>query len=346
MKEVCFKNVLVIAALILAVISLVCSDDGTNSEKENYSAAFEKIWSDFDLNYSYFVYKGINWDSLKTVYYPSLDKQISYNTFIRNYVAPMLTQLRDLHVNLVDKNDKYVPLYSRKIDINYRYDDNFYNTYFHGSIHYSSNYMFGFASVNDSIGYILIKTWQSKYEADVAQFHDSLNNYRNYKALIIDVRSNNGGSETLGQEVAGRFTDSTKVYAYHKFRNGPEHDDFTSLQARSISPTGTWQFTKPVALLIGEKCMSSSEGFILMMASLSHVTTIGDTTRGSSGNPKEFHLNDDTRYSIPRWVAYKTDQTILEDVGIFPDVVIDGDQSIVNNRDLVLEKAIEFLSVR
>jgi C-terminal processing protease CtpA/Prc len=89
--------------------------------------------------------------------------------------------------------------------------------------------------------------------------------------------------------------------------------------------------------------MSSNESFILMMSSLQNVTTIGDTTRGSSGNPQEYSLEDGTKYKISSWVAYKADQTILEDVGIFPDIVIDPSQSIINGRDMVLERAIEIL---
>ncbi len=134
--------------------------------------------------------------------------------------------------------------------------------------------------------------------------------------------------------------------ADHRYRNGPNHNDFSSIHERRFSPSGDWQFTRPVAVLIGDRCVSSSESFILMMTTLEHVITIGDTTRGSSGNPREFRLGDGTRYTIPRWVAYKTDMTVLEDVGIFPDIPIPADSSVVNRQDRVLEKAIEILSAK
>jgi C-terminal processing protease CtpA/Prc len=79
------------------------------------------------------------------------------------------------------------------------------------------------------------------------------------------------------------------------------------------------------------------------MSALDHVTTIGDTTRGSSSNPQEYTLEDGTRYTISSWVACKADQTILEDVGLFPDIPIPACESIVNNRNVVLERAIELL---
>jgi C-terminal processing protease CtpA/Prc len=147
----------------------------------------------------------------------------------------------------------------------------------------------------------------------------------------------------LAKSVAGRFTTTTKIYAYYQYRNGPNHNDFTSLQSASFSPTGTWQFTKPVALLVGQRCMSSNEAFILMMSALDHVTTIGDTTRGSSGNPQEYSLEDGTKYMISSWVAHRADKTPFEDIGLFPDLPIPASESIFNNHDRVLKKAIEIL---
>lgn len=341
-----FKSILrfIGSALVISCCFLNCSNDPQSPSFEDYSSSFDKIWNDFDLQYSYFIYKGIDWDRLKTKYEPLVNDQITYSSFIEDVVGEMLRELKDLHVSLVDRDGNYIPLYSRQIDVNYNYDNNFFNHYFSGNVDFTSNRMFGFAAINDSIGYLLISTWNRQYQTDVSQFHQQLERFRNYKALIIDVRPNNGGSELLAIDVAGRFTDKTRIYAYHQFRNGPEHDDFTQMLSRSFSPTGGWQFMKPIALLIGERCMSSSEAFILMLSRLDHVVTIGDTTRGSSGNPKEFKLNDGTKYSISSWVAYKSDQTVLEDVGIFPDIAIPPDSSIVNGKDLVLEKAIAVLS--
>lgn len=42
-------------------------------------------------------------------------------------------------------------------------------------------------------------------------------------------------------------------------------------------------------------------------------------------------------------VEYKLDMTILEDVGIFPNIAIDASESIKDEHDIVLEKAIEIM---
>ncbi|WP_457652108.1 S41 family peptidase [Rhodocaloribacter sp.] len=333
---------------ILAAICVLasCSEDGRSDWPEDYTDSFNEVWRDFDLHYSYFDYKNIDWDAVKRKYESQLEEKITYPHFIDDIITPMLKELKDLHVGLTDKTGKEIRLYTREIKINYDYKNGFFDRYFQGGVTLSPNGVFRFGDVGDAIGYILIESWSGEISEDVAWFHERMNGYRDFKALIIDVRPNNGGNEAFAQDVAGRFTESTNVYAYHQFRNGPDHDDFTPLQSRSFSPSGAWQFTGPVALLIGERCMSSSESFILMMQTLDHVVSIGDTTRGSSGNPREYGLRDGTRYRIPGWIAYKTDQTVLEDHGIAPDIYIPGNMSIINGRDLVLEEAIRVLKDR
>jgi carboxyl-terminal processing protease len=333
-----------ILLFIPSILVVGCDNDVTGPDAGDYLPSFGKVWDDYDQKYSYFIAKGIDWDSIRTVYEPLVQSGITYDYFTKNVLRGMLTELHDLHVSLKDRNGLQIPLYSRPPEINFRYDDAFYTRYLTSIVNTSTG-MFKMAAINDSIGYILISSWSN--QEDVNEFQQYFDNYQSVyekqKGLIVDVRPNGGGNELLALYVAGRFSTGTNVYEYRKTRNGPRHDDFTNLQPASFSPYGSWQYTKPVIVLIGEACMSSNESFILMMSSLQNVTTIGDTTRGSSANPKEYGLADGTKYKISSWVAYKADRTILEDVGIFPDIVIDASQSIINGRDMVLERAIEML---
>lgn len=43
----------------------------------NPYARFEKLWSDFDLHYSYFEEKKVDWDSIQAAYAPKFQKKLS-----------------------------------------------------------------------------------------------------------------------------------------------------------------------------------------------------------------------------------------------------------------------------
>ena len=90
--------------------------------------------------------------------------------------------------------------------------------------------------------------------------------------------------------------------------------------------------------------MSSAEWFTLMMKVCPNVTLIGDTTRGSSGNPKGFKLPNDVSYTVPTWMAYTDQQEEFEDVGIEPDIQIEATSSFDGSHDYVIERAIAELT--
>ena len=150
----------------------------------------------------------------------------------------------------------------------------------------------------------------------------ALEQFRSAPAMIIDVRMNGGGSDALAYAVAGRFFDATRVVDYIQYRNGPGHSDFGPAQSRTVGPRGSWQFTRPVLLLIGRGCFSSNESFIAAMRELPNVTVVGDTTGGGSGNPITYPLGGGWSYTVPRWIEYTPQMQIIEWQGIAPKTVI------------------------
>jgi C-terminal processing protease CtpA/Prc len=75
-----------------------------------------------------------------------------------------------------------------------------------------------------------------------------------------------------------------------------------------------------VVLLIGQRCMSSNESFISMMKGATNVTTMGDHTCGSSGNPTVIQLPLGMSVTVPRWVDLLPDGTPLDERGIQPQI--------------------------
>jgi Peptidase family S41 len=274
--------------------------------------AFDQLWEAFDRDYAMFALRPeVDWHRLQELYRPKALVSPSTNEFAA-VCAEMLRPLRDLHVWVTVAGES-VPVFNRPRIANA-------NPGAHaailGQLHESGQVQW--AVTRDKIGFLAIYGWSD--QRIPALCHQILEQMRNTRGLIVDVRLNGGGSEDLAEEVAGRFLQKEFVYAFSQFRNGPSHTNLTAKLERRVSPPGPWRYDRPVVLLIGQKCMSSNESFIAMMSGAHQVTVMGDHTCGSSGNPEIIHLPLDMTVSVPRWIDYLPDGTPLDERGFQPQV--------------------------
>jgi C-terminal processing protease CtpA/Prc len=80
------------------------------------------------------------------------------------------------------------------------------------------------------------------------------------------------------------------------------------------------------------------------MRELPTVTILGDTTGGSSGNPRHHRLGAWT-YTVSRWIEWTADRRVIEWNGIPPDSVVRWDPNVVAlGEDPVLAAALERLT--
>jgi C-terminal processing protease CtpA/Prc len=200
--------------------------------------------------------------------------------------------------------------------------------------------------VLDGVPYIAIGGWNAT-SIRAADFDAAFERYRNSPALILDVRMNGGGMDSLAFEIAGRFIRSPINAGYVRYRNGPGHTDFGAPVQRTVSPRGPWQYSGTVLLLMGRRCASSNESFIMAMGQLPNVTLVGERTAGSTGNPTTFPLAGGWSYTVSRWIEYTTDNQIIEDNGISPDVLVTATAGdFASGRDPVLDFAVNRLARR
>ena len=90
--------------------------------------------------------------------------------------------------------------------------------------------------------------------------------------------------------------------------------------------------------------MSSAEAFALMMRSLPHVTLVGATTRGASGNPQPFELKTlDATVVYSRWVAMESDGAVFEGQGIEPEVLVEFPPEQYADADPTFDEAVKVL---
>jgi hypothetical protein len=148
----------------------------------------------------------------------------------------------------------------------------------------------------------------------------------------------------LGWEIAGAFLDRECVYAKSQYRNGPRHTDLTAPKSRIGRPKDPWHYVAPVIVLQGQRTMSSAESLVLMLSQCPQVTTMGDRTAGSSGNPRPLNAGAGITVNLPRWNDLDAKGKPIDAVGIPPAIVVDTKPAdFSGNVDTVLVAALERL---
>ncbi|QDU09234.1 S41 family peptidase [Gimesia aquarii] len=297
---------------------------------------FDTVWNAFDREYAMFMIKpDVDWQSLRKKYRPLIAKAKS-NRELAQILNEMLKHLKDLHVYVkVDGN--YVQGFNR---------ERFFNASPAAAAHLIGSFDrrkgLRWGQTKDGIGYIAVDNLVN--ESLPRDFEMVLKEMKGTRGLILDLRANGGGSEPLGAKLAGFFVDRPRVYAMHQYRNGDQHSDLGTKQKRTFAPNKNWYYRGPVIVLQGEKTMSSAEAFVLMLAQCPNVTTMGDRTAGSSGNPRQLNPGAGIIVNLPRWIALDMNAKPLDSVGVQPDVKVKATHDdFTKTQDPILKSALKQL---
>ena len=320
-------------AVVVVVAVGACSDAPTAPSTP--IEMFDTFWATFDREYSYFDYKRINWDSLRTEFRPRA-VEVGSEAALIPILKEMVEPLRDLHAWFVSPDGRVEMTHSTNAVVNW---DPFVWTRLTSTCgivfvrpELAHCTMLGF-------GYVFIRNWNDN-NFTIADLDAVVDRYRDAPGMIVDVRPNAGGLDALALALAGRFAANQTTIGYVQFRDGPDHDDFGEQIARRVSPRGQFQFLKPVIVLAGRGSYSSNETFISAMREMPSVTVMGDTTGGSSGNPAQHRLGA-WQYSVSRWIEWTAEHRVIEWNGIPPDVFVAWTQGQVSaGQDPVLSAAL------
>lgn len=212
-------------------------------------------------------------------------------------------------------------------------------------------------------------------------FKEKISEIKKAKAIIIDLRYNGGGNTGIGKEIFKHLTNDSILYgsksvsrnhiptykAWGKFQNVKDtinndwgkkaflsyHDklyyDFP-FQADSISSDDLrllkdTRVVLPTVVLIGHNTASAAEDFLIYADNQKHFTKIGEPTIGSTGQPFLFDLPGGGVARICTKKDTYPDGKEFVGVGIQPDILITKSlKDFIENKDPVLDKAIEYLS--
>ncbi len=328
------------SATFALVLCSACADSFLGpGPAQDHGAVFDELWREFDLHYSFFEFKHINWDSLGTHYRP-LAVAARSNVELAGVLARMLGELDDVHVSLAPFGSSTSIRYQSRADTATTYFSPalVFARYVHAAqFNQTQHIRFGLATPD--VGYLYLPdfrgtNWAAEMDTVLAQLSFA-------RAIVVDVRDNAGGTYELAAALAGRFADRRRTFGYLRRRNGPGHGDFTPFMNETVEPAGARQFTGRVYVLANRRSFSTAENFILAMRSLPLVTVLGDTTAGASGAPIVRELSNGWTYQLSEWIEYTASHLVYEGLGLPPDVVVrttltDSQQGV----DAVLERAL------
>lgn len=307
---------------------------------------FDQVWTFADEEYSFFEFKGVDWDAVRQEFSPQISDDMSDQALF-DVLADMLFELRDGHVNLVSPFDR-----SRNwqwyldADPNYDYSvlERHYFTDEDGrSVHEYVGGAFILMDFDD-VGYIHYRSFANMVAPEEMIYVINRFSTDDYKGLIIDVRGNGGGAVSNVFTIGNRLTQTATTVAYEQLKSGPGPDDFTQPQPVTLVPPSAGPvYTKPVVVLTNRQCYSATNYFVTMVGDLEHVLVMGDRTGGGGGIPAYTQLTNGWQLRVSTGRLFTVDEVNVED-GIDPEQFASSTESeLATGVDTILDTALAYL---
>ena len=104
-------------SLLALPIAVACTDPSLTSNRAAPTNAdvFDALWNEFDLRYSFFEVKGVNWDSMRVVHRPRAIAAEN-DAALARVLGTMITALQDRHVMLTTAGTASGMTFLSKID--------------------------------------------------------------------------------------------------------------------------------------------------------------------------------------------------------------------------------------
>jgi carboxyl-terminal processing protease len=305
---------------------------------------FEVLWNIFQEEYPFFDVRKIDWQAQYDQFRTKVKTDMSDDELF-GVMSDLLSPIQDAHVALGSPDGLFsFAAYPDKPEWSFNSSRELLviNKYLvGGSIKLSASGLLVYGKLNDSIGYLEVKA-ETGYTAvgdeaaaAAVEIDQAIENLGDVKAMIVDVRFNTGGLDSVSLALASRFTDQRRLAFSYALRKG---DGYSTSNAAYLEPGGTRQFTKPVFLLTSEYTVSSAETFALAMRALPNVKIIGEKTRGCFG-VGAFALPNGWLFLMPYFKVVAPDGIDYDGMGLPPDIEM-AMSAALTDKDEILDKAL------
>lgn len=328
------KFIILIIFILSGCTKIFIKDTPKNTPINN----FNLLWEIIDEKYCFFEYKDIDWKRIYDKYSVMVNNNMSDEELF-SVMSNMINELKDGHVNLSSSfnSSKYWDWYLKfKENFNHEILE---RKYLNEEYSESNGLIF---KTFGNIGYIRYESFSSNISSKTIDY--IIDRFYNTKGIIIDIRSNGGGSVGNVSRLMSRFINKKKTIGYFKYKTGPGHNDFSKLYIQNISPNGDKQYLKKVVVLTNRRVYSAANYFASAMKSRPNTTLIGDTTGGGGGVPISSELYNNWHIRFSTNIILNENKEHIEN-GIAPHISVNfSDEDTENKIDTILEYALEYLN--
>jgi len=317
-------------------------------EQENsYEYNFETLWHTFHDQYAFFKERNIDWKALKEKYRAKFTEETDLFDF---YIVleDMIQEIKDEHSDIEipeEFEERWYDLYKPKDTTNYfklaknKLLDNYvqqvqkYNGgqvswgYINEEIAYIQfNGMDGLANYNpeNASEYWEIANESDDYPKDLIDgthyiAQKIVNEIKDTKQCIIDLRFNGGGFDVVGLAFMSHFIDQEYEVFSKTRRFG---DRFVGKQTIDIKPSEK-PYLKPVYLLTSPYTVSAAETTIIATMNFPNFQRVGSNTNGALSDVLVKELPNGWEYTLSNEVYESMDGIVYEATGIPADYPIE-----------------------
>lgn len=296
------------------LISLPSSCIDKTKKGLSYEKNFQIFWETFNNNYAFFKERGVDWKAIHDEYLPKV-QNIKTEKEFAGILKEIIEKMKDGHIRLdlpdsLKEKPSQVQVVNGSVRSKSTLLSDLKKNYIKGLRSYNGGVVqWGFLK-DTKTGYILItdmdhfadyvpeekqnskefgilynkisesKTPQRMFEDEAEGVKKIMNkvlyDLEGSSSVVIDLRFNGGGYETVALKLLSYFVQSQKkvISIRAKTREG-----FTSKQNYTLYPDDK-PYQKPVYLLLGPNTASAAEIFALGTLDYPNITRIGSRTSG------------------------------------------------------------------
>ncbi|WP_191600251.1 serine hydrolase [Marinomonas algicola] len=324
-------------------------------DKYDPVAIFEHTWHTFNDYYPFFELRNVNWTSQYDKFRPKVTSNTPQKELFV-LIASMLSPIDDGHIELSVNNNTLEEDFNPASMLGWtnaierlalEYTDGDLDLSYKSVLDTFNSGLETFYSINElkhlkdsngrdlmvwgvlknNVGYLQINAMEgyapnkdglfTNTKNELTEVEKALNSVFTdlsmTQSMIVDIRFNGGGYDDVALAIAGRFTNDT--YLSHKKQKYYSHNT-TDLKNYFVTPYSDNGYTNPVAIITGPNTASAAEIFALSMKPLTHVSQIGEPTRGVLSDVLDVDLGAGWSIGLSHENYFSAKSVLYEGIGI------------------------------